>query len=106
MSAQDLIPDIISDRRIAIVGMAGRFPGAADLDGFWRLLMARGDAIRPAPAERWDATAPLACADAAPAVGGFLDCCASPRPRRCGPMRCGATPRGSTSPCSTPTARR
>ncbi|MEO3854100.1 SDR family NAD(P)-dependent oxidoreductase [Acrocarpospora sp. B8E8] len=26
------------DRRIAIVGMAGRFPGAADVDAFWRNL--------------------------------------------------------------------
>jgi hypothetical protein len=38
---------------IAIVGMAGRFPGAADVDGLWRLLVTRGDAIRPVPAARW-----------------------------------------------------
>ncbi len=30
---------------IAIVGMACRFPGAADLDAFWRLLEAGGDAV-------------------------------------------------------------
>jgi hypothetical protein len=38
---------------IAIVGMAGRFPGAADVDGLWRLLVTRGDAIRPVPTARW-----------------------------------------------------
>ncbi len=30
---------------IAIVGMACRFPGGEDLDGFWRLLEAGGDAV-------------------------------------------------------------
>ena len=61
------------DHLIAIVGMAGRFPGAADLASFWRLLMARGDAIRPVPAERWDATAQLDPEHAVQSVGGFLD---------------------------------
>ena len=44
---------------IAIIGMAGRFPGAADIDSFWRLLMSQGDAIRPIPVDRWDSTAEL-----------------------------------------------
>ena len=75
MLAQDsmLDPALESNKLIAIVGMAGRFPGAADLDSFWRLLMARGDAIRPVPAERWDATAALDPEHAVQAVGGFLD---------------------------------
>ena len=58
---------------IAIVGMAGRFPGAASLDSFWRLLMARGDAIRPIPADRWDRAADLDPEVAVQNVGGFLD---------------------------------
>lgn len=39
---------------IAIVGMACRFPGAPDLDGFWELLTAARDAITEVPADRWD----------------------------------------------------
>ncbi|MGH2901266.1 MAG: polyketide synthase, partial [Solirubrobacteraceae bacterium] len=58
---------------IAIVGMAGRFPGAADVDSLWRLLCARGDAIRPVPAARWDAAAELEPDLAVQAVGGFID---------------------------------
>ncbi|WP_327316424.1 type I polyketide synthase [Streptomyces sp. NBC_01235] len=41
--------------QIAIVGMAGRFPEAPDLDSFWQLLIEGGDAIRPVPADRWNA---------------------------------------------------
>ncbi|HSR99742.1 MAG TPA: type I polyketide synthase, partial [Kofleriaceae bacterium] len=58
---------------IAIVGMAGRFPGAADVDSLWRLLCARGDAIRPVPAARWDAGAEVEPDLAVQAVGGFID---------------------------------
>ncbi|MCE0445503.1 hypothetical protein LT493_12070 [Streptomyces tricolor] len=32
---------------VAVVGMACRFPGADDLDGFWRMLRRGGDAISP-----------------------------------------------------------
>lgn len=35
---------------IAIVGMAGRFPGADDLNELWDLLMAGGVTVEPAPA--------------------------------------------------------
>ncbi|MEO0391846.1 MAG: beta-ketoacyl synthase N-terminal-like domain-containing protein [Pseudomonadota bacterium] len=38
---------------IAIIGMACRFPGAADLDQFWQLLVTGGDAIGPVPEGRW-----------------------------------------------------
>jgi len=57
---------------IAVVGMAGRFPGAADIDGLWRLLSERGDAIGPVPPDRWDATAPLDPERHIQDVGGFL----------------------------------
>ncbi|SMF97500.1 Acyl transferase domain-containing protein [Methylomagnum ishizawai] len=52
---------------IAIVGMAGRFPEAGDLDAYWRNLLAGRVCIREIPAGRW----PLA---------GFYD----PDPQRAG----------------------
>ncbi len=61
------------DRLIAVVGVAGRFPGAPDTDAFWRLLTERGDAIRPVPADRWDAAAQLDPEKPVQSVGGFLD---------------------------------
>ena len=39
---------------IAITGMAGRFPGAPDLNALWRLLRDGGDAIGLVPDGRWD----------------------------------------------------
>ncbi|MBB3120970.1 SDR family NAD(P)-dependent oxidoreductase [Pseudoduganella violacea] len=38
---------------VAIVGMAGRYPQAADLDAFWRNLRDGVDSITEIPAERW-----------------------------------------------------
>ncbi|WP_055550579.1 non-ribosomal peptide synthetase, partial [Streptomyces kanamyceticus] len=38
---------------IAVIGMSGRFPGAPDLDEFWRLLSEGRSAIAPVPARRW-----------------------------------------------------
>ncbi|MFE6159088.1 SDR family NAD(P)-dependent oxidoreductase [Streptomyces sp. NPDC056486] len=58
---------------IAVVGMSGRFPGAPDVEGLWRLLMDRGHAISPVPADRWDASAQLDPEREIQAVGGFLD---------------------------------
>lgn len=42
---------------IAIVGMGCRFPGAADVDALWELLLAEGDATGPTPPDRYDAEA-------------------------------------------------
>jgi len=39
---------------IAIIGMAGQFPDADDLDEFWANLAAGRDSVREVPAERWD----------------------------------------------------
>src|SRR5204862_5376677 len=39
---------------IAIVGMACRFPGAANYDEYWRNLVAKKNCIREVPADRWD----------------------------------------------------
>ncbi|RKN47020.1 type I polyketide synthase [Streptomyces hoynatensis] len=60
-------------QQLAVVGMAGRFPGAADTERFWQLLVDRGDPIRPVPKDRWDATAFLDPELPIQAVGGFLD---------------------------------
>jgi len=39
---------------IAVIGMAGRFPGAANLDEFWNMLINGIDGIVEVPANRWD----------------------------------------------------
>jgi acyl transferase domain-containing protein/acyl carrier protein/SAM-dependent methyltransferase len=43
----------LSDDAIAIVGIAGIYPGAEDLDAFWQLLHDGTDLIREIPEERW-----------------------------------------------------
>ncbi|MGA5704465.1 SDR family NAD(P)-dependent oxidoreductase [Peterkaempfera bronchialis] len=58
---------------IAIVGMAGRFPGAPDADSLWTLMMERGDAIRPVPADRWDTSRQIDPEKQIQGVGGFID---------------------------------
>ncbi|WP_165986444.1 type I polyketide synthase [Streptomyces sp. YIM 98790] len=58
---------------IAIVGMAGRFPGASDTGELWTLLRDGGNAIRPVPADRWDASAQLDPEKQIQNVGGFID---------------------------------
>jgi len=45
------------DDKIAIVGMSGRFPGAADADQLWALLAQGLDVHREVPADRFDAQA-------------------------------------------------
>jgi acyl transferase domain-containing protein len=42
---------------VAIVGMAGRFPGAAGLDGYWSMLEEGRSAVTEVPADRWDVDA-------------------------------------------------
>jgi acyl transferase domain-containing protein/NAD(P)H-dependent flavin oxidoreductase YrpB (nitropropane dioxygenase family)/NAD(P)-dependent dehydrogenase (short-subunit alcohol dehydrogenase family) len=39
---------------VAIIGMAGMFPGAPDLASFWSHLLAGHDAVTEVPRERWD----------------------------------------------------
>ncbi len=43
-----------ADELIAIIGMSGQFPGAPDVDAFWRVLKDGRDCIAEVPAERWD----------------------------------------------------
>ncbi len=39
---------------VAIIGLACRFPGAPDVEAFWKLLAEGGDAISEVPPDRWD----------------------------------------------------
>ncbi|MFJ4578699.1 SDR family NAD(P)-dependent oxidoreductase [Streptomyces echinatus] len=66
-----------TDEPIAVVGLACRFPGAPDLEGYWDLLRSGTDAVTDIPAERWDSAALYDPDPAAPGRlstrrGGFL----------------------------------
>jgi acyl transferase domain-containing protein/acyl carrier protein/predicted O-methyltransferase YrrM len=66
------------DEPIAVVGIACRFPQAADSQAFWRLLSAEVDAVGDAPADRWDVAGLFDRDATAPGKmntrwGGFLD---------------------------------
>ncbi len=41
-------------RAVAVVGMAGRFPMAENIDEFWQNILAGRDCISEIPADRWD----------------------------------------------------
>ncbi|MEU5739275.1 beta-ketoacyl synthase N-terminal-like domain-containing protein [Streptomyces tendae] len=43
-----------TDGRVAVIGMAGRFPGAPDVATFWRNLVEGRCAVTEVPADRWD----------------------------------------------------
>ncbi|MEU9703552.1 SDR family NAD(P)-dependent oxidoreductase [Streptomyces sp. NPDC047981] len=55
---------------VAVIGMAGILPGAADLAGFWQRVEAGEDLVGPAPADRLELHAHP---DTAGLRGGFLD---------------------------------
>ncbi|MFD4557781.1 beta-ketoacyl synthase N-terminal-like domain-containing protein [Streptomyces sp. NPDC058469] len=73
----------MTDRQVpvAIVGMSVLLPGAADLDAYWRNLLAGTDAISEVPDGRWDADYYRPDSASGPAVadqvycrrGGFVD---------------------------------
>ena len=46
--------DCSNTERIAIIGASGRYPGAGDLDGFWKNLSAGRNSIREIPPSRWN----------------------------------------------------
>ncbi len=48
---------------IAVVGMAGIFPDAPDLDSFWKNISEKRSAIAEVPSERWIIPPPLAIAE-------------------------------------------
>lgn len=53
-AASSTDPSGQSETDVAIVGMSGRFPGAASLDDFWTVLEAGVDLCREIPADRFD----------------------------------------------------
>jgi acyl transferase domain-containing protein/acyl-CoA synthetase (AMP-forming)/AMP-acid ligase II/acyl carrier protein len=53
-SARLVIPTIAADEPIAIVGLACRFPGAADVRELWQLLAEGREAVAEVPSSRWD----------------------------------------------------
>jgi phthiocerol/phenolphthiocerol synthesis type-I polyketide synthase C len=62
---------------VALVGLACRFPGAADLAEFWSLLKAGKDAVSEIPDDRWDVDAYYHSDPAKPGkmytrAGGFI----------------------------------
>ncbi|MEU9041357.1 MULTISPECIES: SDR family NAD(P)-dependent oxidoreductase [unclassified Kitasatospora] len=61
------------DDAIAVVGMAGRFPGSADLDGFWHHLADGRDLVTETPADRWDWREVSRRFGGTARWGGFLD---------------------------------
>ncbi|MCK6525953.1 polyketide synthase, partial [Myxococcota bacterium] len=63
---------------IAIISLAGRFPGAPDIEDYWRLLVEGRDAVREVPKSRWDPAEwydpdPKAPGKTYSRRGGFLD---------------------------------
>ncbi|KAL8817389.1 MAG: hypothetical protein Q9223_003773 [Gallowayella weberi] len=53
-SGAEMRPNTSSKTKIAIVGMAGRFLSAADLESFWHLLEAGSDVHKKIPPDRFD----------------------------------------------------
>lgn len=52
---QARVPAVLeAEDGIAIIGLAGRYPGAEDVDQFWANLAAGRDCIEEVPASRWD----------------------------------------------------
>ncbi len=63
----------VAETRIAVVGLACRFPGARDFDAFCDLLQQGRDAIREVPTDRWDPRAIDGLNGATCLRGGFLE---------------------------------
>jgi len=51
--APDPVAPDADQEPIAIIGLAGRYPGAEDLDGFWANLAGGIESVGEIPAERW-----------------------------------------------------
>ncbi|MGJ7907989.1 SDR family NAD(P)-dependent oxidoreductase [Actinopolyspora sp. H202] len=43
-----------SDEAIAVIGLAGRYPGVQDLDEFWENLVSGRDGVTEVPQDRWE----------------------------------------------------
>jgi acyl transferase domain-containing protein/NAD(P)-dependent dehydrogenase (short-subunit alcohol dehydrogenase family) len=67
----------VADRQIAIIGVAGRYPGSANLLEYWENLAAGRDCIGEIPSDRWDYRQHFAPSGGRPGTsytkwGGFL----------------------------------
>ncbi|MEU3786084.1 SDR family NAD(P)-dependent oxidoreductase [Streptomyces sp900129855] len=49
-----LAHDTCPEDAVAIIGLSGRYPQAADLDAFWQNLVEGRDCVTEVPAERWE----------------------------------------------------
>ncbi|MCG8915259.1 SDR family NAD(P)-dependent oxidoreductase [Actinokineospora sp. PR83] len=63
---------------VAVIGLAGRYPGAADVDEFWANLRAGRNCVTEIPSQRWDWRAHHSAGPLEPGAvhtrwGGFLD---------------------------------
>jgi acyl transferase domain-containing protein/glutamate-1-semialdehyde aminotransferase len=70
--------ELETQNAIAIVGMACRFPGCDDINGFWNLLVNGEHAISEVPASRWSADSLFSSDNSVPGKmstkwGGFLN---------------------------------
>ncbi|MFJ9818691.1 amino acid adenylation domain-containing protein [Streptomyces sp. NPDC101151] len=61
------------DTDIAVIGVSGRYPDAADLDEFWENLRSGRDCVRRPPADRWEPHGRAATDGTGDLWGGFLD---------------------------------
>ncbi|MFE4053271.1 SDR family NAD(P)-dependent oxidoreductase [Streptomyces sp. YIM B13518] len=61
------------EEAVAVVGLAGRYPGAADLDELWENLVVARDCVTQVPADRWDHEQAAGEPGGVPRWGGFLD---------------------------------
>lgn len=49
-----VVPGSGRDQAVAVIGLAGQFPGAEDAEAFWQNIRAGVDSISEVPTERWD----------------------------------------------------
>ncbi|MFD8214464.1 SDR family NAD(P)-dependent oxidoreductase [Streptomyces sp. NPDC059697] len=67
-------PSPAADTRIAVIGVAGRYPLADDIEALWTNLRTGRDCVREVPAGRWDPSAtPEVNGTPVSRWGGFLD---------------------------------
>jgi acyl transferase domain-containing protein/acyl carrier protein len=62
-----------ASQRVAVIGMACRFPGAPDRESFWRNLEAGVDSVSPVPPSRFDAERLLGEGRILSRWGGFIE---------------------------------
>jgi len=75
---QKRISVVEQDEPIAVIGLAGRYPDANNLDAFWRNLIGGVDSISEIPLDRWDHRAYFDATGETPGSswsrwGGFID---------------------------------